>query len=57
MKIKMPHYINFESGRVMRKLRALCFASSLVLVDSFVLRNQCNLPLTGGLQAGLIQSR
>ncbi|MDP2162425.1 MAG: hypothetical protein Q8K02_18235 [Flavobacterium sp.] len=34
-----PHNTGFASGGVMCKLGALCFYSSSVLVDSFVLQN------------------
>ena len=34
-----PHNTGFASGGVTLKLGALCFYSSSVLVDSFVLRN------------------
>jgi hypothetical protein len=39
MKRKTPYNTGFASGGVTCKLGALCFYSSSVLVDSFVLRN------------------
>jgi hypothetical protein len=38
-KRKTAYNTGFASGRVTSKLEALCFYSSVVLVDSFVLRN------------------
>src|SRR5690606_29237844 len=39
MNRKTPYNTGFASGGVTCKLRALCFYLSVVLVDSFVLRN------------------
>jgi len=39
MKTKTPYNTGFASGGLTCKLGALCFYSSSVLVDSFVLRN------------------
>lgn len=37
--IELPHNTGFASGGVTCKLEALCFYSSSMQVDSFVLRN------------------